>query len=108
MMFGHGLRASSLAALMLGLAACAGGTGEASRTTTSGRQGGMTSQSGMKHSEMGQMDHAQMMQHCRDMMQGSSGSMASGTMGQMDHAQMMQHCQAMMGQTNQSGAPARR
>lgn len=80
MMFGHGLRASSLAALMLGLAACAGGTGEASRTTTSGRQGGMTSQSGMNHSGM----------------------------GQMDHAQMMQHCQAMMGQTNQSGAPARR
>lgn len=107
-MFGYGLRACALAALTLGLAACTSGTGEAPRMTTSGGQGGMTGQSGMSHSGMGQMDHAQMMRHCRDMMQGGGGSMASGSMGQMDHAQMMQHCQAMMGQTNQSGAPASR
>jgi 23S rRNA U2552 (ribose-2'-O)-methylase RlmE/FtsJ len=62
--------------------------------------------SGMDHSGMGQMDHAQMMQHCRVMMQGQGsgmggdmthgGSANSGGMGQMDHAQMMQHCRAMM------------
>lgn len=107
-MLGHGLRAAALAALTLGLAACTGSSAEAPRTTTSVGQEGMTGQSGMNHSGMGQMDHAQMMQHCRDMMQGGGHSMPSGSMGQMDHAQMMQHCQAMMGQSNQSGAPASR
>jgi hypothetical protein len=56
---------------------------------------------GMDHSGMGQMDHAQMMQHCRAMMQGEEAGMDgaaanSGSMGQMDHTQMMQHCRAMM------------
>jgi hypothetical protein len=108
MMNGHMLRVGALSALMVGLAACSSGTAQAPRTAAPASQSGT-----MDHSNMGQMDHAQMMEHCRAMMHGEGmaqgGSTAgSGGMGQRDHAQMMQHCQAMMAQPNQGGAPATR
>jgi len=75
----------------------------------------------MDHSGMGQMDNAQMMQHCRAMMQGEgAGTMqggmthgggaaaGSGGMSQTDMNEMMAHCRAMMAQPNQAGTPPAR
>ncbi|MGF7212745.1 23S rRNA U2552 (ribose-2'-O)-methylase RlmE/FtsJ [Skermanella aerolata] len=95
-MIGDLRRISILAALAAGLAACSSGPAEQPRTAAPASQSGT-----MNHSGMGQMDQAQMMQHCRAMMQGGGmahggGAANSGGMGQMDHAQMMQHCRAMM------------
>ena len=105
-MIGHTLRLGALAVLAVGLAACSSGSSTPPRTTTPANQSGTTTPSGMDHSGMGEMDHAQMMQHCRAMMQGEGAGMGGGmthgggarsnSMGQMDHTQMMQHCRAMM------------
>ena len=107
-MIGHTLRIGALAALVVGLAACSSGPAQPPRTAAPASQSGTMNSTGMDHSGMGQMDHAQMMQHCRAMMQGEGAGMGggmahgggaaanSGGMGQMDHAQMMQHCRAMM------------
>jgi hypothetical protein len=115
-MIGHTQRIGALAVLAVGLAACSSGSAAPPRTAAPASQSGAMNPTGMDHSRMDQMDHAQMMQHCRAMMQGEGGGMAhdggaaadSGSMGQMDHAQMMQHCRAMMAQPNQGGTPTTR
>ena len=101
-------RVIAFAALAVGLAACSSGPAQQSRTAAPTSQSGTMDHSRMGHGGgaassggMGQMDHAQMMQHCRSMMQGGGmahggGAASSGSMGQMDHAQMMQHCRSMM------------
>ena len=69
MMIGDLRRISILAALATGLAACSSGPAEQPRTAApSGHSGAMN------HSGIGQMDQAQMMQHCRAMMQGEGGA----------------------------------
>jgi hypothetical protein len=62
-MIGHTLRTSTLAALVVGLAACASGTPVQPRTAAPASQSGTMGDSGM-----GQMDMNQMMAHCRAMM----------------------------------------
>ena len=108
MMIGQLKRFTTLTALAVGLVACSSGPAQQSRTTAPTSQSGTMDHSGMGHGggaansgSMGQMDHAQMMQHCRSMMQGGGmanggGTANSGSIGQMDHAQMMQHCRSMM------------
>jgi hypothetical protein len=107
-MIGHIQRISALAVLAVGLTACSSGSSAPPRTAAPASQSGTMNSTGMDHSRMGQMDQAQMMQHCRAMMQGEETGMGggmtqggdatanSGGMGQMDQAQMMQHCRAMM------------
>jgi hypothetical protein len=115
-MTGHTQRICALAVLAVGLAACSSGPAAPPRTSAPASQSGAMNPTGIDHSRMDQMDHAQMMQHCRAMMQGEGGGMAhdggaaanSGSMGQMDHAQMMAHCRAMMAQPNQGGTPTTR
>ena len=65
-MIGHMQRTGALALLALGLAACSSGPAEQLRTVAPAVQSGTMNSTGMDHSNMGQMDHAQMMQHCRD------------------------------------------
>ena len=115
-MIGHIRRISALAVLAVGLTACSSGSSAPPRTAAPASQSGTMNSTGMDHSGMGQMDNAQMMQHCRAITQGEGGGMAhgggsatnSGSMGQMDHAQMMAHCRAMMAQLNQGGIPTTR
>lgn len=117
------LRAGAFAALIAGLAACSSGTGDVPRASApagqgatnqsgavqSGSSGGGMAQPGVMQggsSGMGQMDRAQMMEHCRAMMQGGP-SAHTGSMAGMDMNQMMEHCRSMMGQ-NQGGGSAPR
>lgn len=118
------LRAVAFTALIVGLAACSGGTGETPRasapagqgtTNPSGAMQGGTSGGGMTHpgmmqggsSGMGQMDHAQMMEHCRAMMQGGP-SAHTGSMAGRDMNQMMEHCRSMMEQNQGGGSTVTR
>ena len=73
-MIGHMKCTGALTLLALGLAACSSSPAEQPRTIAPAGQSGTMNSTGMDHSNMGQMDQAQMMQHCRAMMQGEGGA----------------------------------
>lgn len=100
-MIGHIQRTGAFAVLTVGLASCSSGSPAPPRTAVTANQSGTMNSTGMNHSGVGQMDHAQMVQHCRAMMQGEEAGIGgatanSGGLGQIDHTQLMQHCRAMM------------
>jgi uncharacterized protein involved in copper resistance len=95
-MTGHTQRICALAVLAVGLAACSSGPAAPPRTSAPASQSGAMNPTGIDRSRMDQMAH-------------DGGAAAdSGSMVQMDHAQMMQHCRAMMAQPNQGGTPTTR